>query len=141
MGKYILTYNRATNIVIQMGNYSNNLDHLFSALSDPTRRAIVSRLASGPATVSELSKPFDIALPNFLKHVRILENSGLIKTRKQGRTRVCAIRPEALTPTEKWLANHRQQMARRLDRMESYLETLKSPQVKKPKLKKGVIKA
>lgn len=113
-------------IVIHMDNYSDRLDHLFSALSDPTRRAIVSRLAKGPATVSELSEPFPIALPNFLKHVRILENSGLIKTRKQGRIRVCAIRPEALSPTEKWLTAQRKQMSGRLDRMEAYTEQLKS---------------
>lgn len=120
-----------------MDNYSNRLDQLFSALSDPTRRAIVSRLAAGPATVSELGEPFAIALPNFLKHVRILEHSGLIQTRKQGRTRVCAINPGALSPTEKWLSEQRKQMAGKLDRMESYIEQLKAKQADSPTRKKG----
>jgi DNA-binding transcriptional ArsR family regulator len=119
-----------------MDNYSDQLDHLFSALSDPTRRAIVSRLAKGPATVSELSGPFPMALPNFLKHVRILENSGLVRTQKQGRIRVCAIRPEALSPTEKWLTAQRKQMAGRLDRMEAYIEQLTSIRPNKKGTKK-----
>lgn len=126
MYKFFLTRTQPLNIVIHMDNYSNKLDHLFSALSDPTRRAIVNRLTQGPATVSELGEPFPIALPNFLKHVRILEQSGLIRTRKQGRVRVCAIRPEALSPTERWLEEQRKMMVGRLDRMEAYLEQLKS---------------
>lgn len=109
-----------------MGNYSEKLDHLFSALSDPTRRAIVQRLARGPATVGELGEPFPMALPNFLKHVRILEHSGLIKTRKQGRIRVCTIRPGALSPTERWLNEQRKLMAGRLDRMEAYAKQLQT---------------
>lgn len=119
-------------IVILMGNYSNELDHLFSALSDPTRRAIVRRLARGPASVSELSEPFSMALPNFLKHVRILERCGLIETLKQGRIRVCAIKPDALSPPERWLTEQRQQMAGTLDRMEAYAKKLQSAK-RKPK--------
>lgn len=107
-------------IVIRMDKYSSTLDQLFSALSDATRRGIVQRLAQGPATVSELSEPFPMALPNLLKHVRILEQSGLIETQKQGRIRVCAIRPEALSPTEQWLSEQRKQMSGTLDRMEAY---------------------
>lgn len=121
-----MTASPAAHIVTHMDNYSENLDHLFSALSDPTRRAIIQRLARSPATVSELSEPFPMALPNFLKHVRVLEQSGLIKTLKQGRVRVCAIRPEALSPTERWLNEQRKVMAGRLDRMEAYAKELQA---------------
>lgn len=118
-------------IVIRMGKYSENLDHLFSALSDATRRAIVQQLAQGPATVSELSAPFSMALPNFLKHIRILEQSGLIETHKQGRVRLCTIRPNALAPTERWLDEQRKLMAGTLDRMEAYAKKLQSTKSKK----------
>lgn len=80
----------------------------------------------GPATVSELSEPFPMALPNFLKHMRILEQSGLIETRKHGRVRVCAIQPDALSPTEQWLSAQRKQMSGTLDRMAAYGNSLKA---------------
>ena len=120
MDKFLLTPFLSAPIVTRMDKYSNNLDQLFSALSDATRRGIVQRLAQGPATVGELSEPFPMALPNLLKHVRILEQSGLIETQKQGRIRVCAIRPDALSPTEQWLSEQRKQMSGTLDRMEAY---------------------
>ena len=72
------------------------LDRTFSALSDPTRRHILERLAGGPATISELAQPFDITLPGLLKHVRILEEAGLVVTEKQGRTRQCRLGSEHL---------------------------------------------
>lgn len=113
-----------------MDNYHESLNLLFGALSDPTRREIMTTLCEGPASVGELKKPFPIALPNLLKHIRVLENSGLIETRKHGRIRICALKPEALAPTEQWLEEQRRLMEGRLDRMEAYIETLKAKRTK-----------
>ncbi len=109
-----------------MDNYSDQLNQLFAALSDPTRRDIMTRLCQGPASVGELKDPYPIALPNLLKHVHVLESSGLIETRKEGRTRICVIRPDALARTEAWLQTQRQLLEARFDRMESYIDTLKT---------------
>ena len=79
-----------------MANHSTDLDRTFAALSDPIRRAIVTRLCEGPKSVSELSAPFAIALPSLLKHVRVLEESGLISSEKTGRVRTCRI--EGIVP-------------------------------------------
>ena len=70
---------------------SDGLDTVFLALADPTRRAVIGRLGRGPASVTELARPFDIGLPSFLKHIRCLEDSGMIRTTKSGRTRTCTI--------------------------------------------------
>ncbi|OGH00543.1 MAG: transcriptional regulator [Candidatus Lambdaproteobacteria bacterium RIFOXYD1_FULL_56_27] len=113
-----------------MDDYSENLDLLFGALSDPTRRGILSRLCQGPASVGELKEPFLMALPNLLKHIRLLENSGLIETQKYGRMRICSLKPDALIPTEKWLEEQHRLMEGRLDRMEAYIETLKTTKAK-----------
>ncbi|MDP2284302.1 MAG: metalloregulator ArsR/SmtB family transcription factor [Pseudohongiella sp.] len=109
-----------------MDNYSEDLNLRFGALSDPTRRQIMTRLCAGPASVGELHEPFTIALPNLLKHIHVLEASGLIQTHKDGRTRICALNPDALSATENWLAEQRQLMEGRFDRMEAYLKTLKT---------------
>lgn len=101
------------------------LDHVFGALSDATRRAIVMRLCDGEASVGELAKPFDMALPSLMKHIRILESSGLIASEKIGRIRTCSLQPEALAIVETWLAVHREIWENRLDRLEMYVETLK----------------
>jgi len=125
-----LTSGFVGNTVTHMDNYFQDLNLLFGALSDPTRREIMTRLCQGPASVGELKEPFPIALPNLLKHIRVLESSGLIETRKHGRIRICALKPEALAPTEKWLEEQRRLMEGRLDRMETYIETLKAKQTK-----------
>jgi DNA-binding transcriptional ArsR family regulator/uncharacterized protein YndB with AHSA1/START domain len=104
-----------------MVKYST-LDRAFSALSDPTRREILQRLASGPATVSELAHPFDISLPGLLKHVRILEDAQLVITEKQGRTRRCRLGPEQLDDAAQWIATYRRRWEGRLDRLEGYLD-------------------
>lgn len=83
------------------------LDALFQALADPTRRAILSQLARGPASVSDLAQPFDMALPSLMGHLRKLEDAGLIDTRKDGRVRTCAIVPEAFAPVRGWLDEQR----------------------------------
>jgi len=108
-----------------MANYSTNLDRAFSALSDPTRRAIISRLCDGPRTVGELSEPFDLALPSLLKHVRVLEECGLISSEKTGRVRTCTIKPEALLATEAWIHQHVAAWEKRLDRLENHIDRMK----------------
>ena len=79
-----------------MDNNAIALDAIFHALADPTRRAVIQRLGEGPATVSELAEPFDMALPSFMKHVRVLEGTGLVRSRKLGRIRTCVLDRENL---------------------------------------------
>lgn len=100
------------------------LDILFQALGDPTRRAILSRLARGPATVTELAAPFDMALPSFLGHVRRLETSGLVQSSKSGRVRTVTLVPGAFTPIRGWLDEQRAIWEGRLDRLEDYVTQL-----------------
>ncbi|MCU9847738.1 metalloregulator ArsR/SmtB family transcription factor [Defluviimonas sp. WL0024] len=100
------------------------LDLLFQALGDPTRRAILERLARGPATVTELAAPFDMALPSFLGHVRKLETSGLVETAKHGRSRTVTLVPGAFTPVRSWLDEQRALWEGRLDRFDAYVQTL-----------------
>ena len=102
-----------------MAQYSATLDDVFSALSDPTRRAVVQRLDREPATVGELAKPFAISLPSFMKHVRMLETSGLIHTTKTGRVRTCTLRPEQLSLVDGWLSQQRDVWLARTDRLEA----------------------
>lgn len=106
-----------------MENHCPQLDRAFAALSDPTRRAVVARLCLGEASVSELAEPFSIGLPTFLKHIRALENGGFLETRKAGRVRVCALKPEALRRTDNWLNEHLGIWAARLDRMEAHIQS------------------
>ncbi|PWC77822.1 metalloregulator ArsR/SmtB family transcription factor [Azospirillum sp. TSH64] len=95
------------------------LDLTFRALADPTRRAVVQALGRGPATVGDLAKPFDMALPSFLQHLKMLEESGLVETRKVGRVRTCTLKPEALTAAERWLDAQRSLWTKRLDQLDS----------------------
>jgi DNA-binding transcriptional ArsR family regulator len=108
-----------------MAKFSTDLDSAFFALADPIRRAIVSRLCEGPKSVSELSEPFDLALPSLLKHVRVLEQSGLVSSEKIGRVRTCKIEPHALHATEAWIHQHIAAWEKRLDRMEAHIERMK----------------
>jgi DNA-binding transcriptional ArsR family regulator len=100
-----------------MDQYHGQLNGVFLALADPTRRAVLGRLGEGPASISELAKPFDMALPSFMKHIRFLEESGLIVTRKQGRVRTCAIEPDRLALVDGWLAEQRAIWEGRTDRL------------------------
>lgn len=108
-----------------MAKYSTDLDRTFSALADPTRRAIVGRLCGGPKSVTELSEPFELALPSLLKHLRVLEESGLISSEKTGRIRTCKIEAHALHATEAWLHQHISTWEKRLDRMEAHIQRMK----------------
>lgn len=119
-----------------MANKYESLDRIFAALSDSTRRAIVMRLSKEPASVSELSKPFAMAMPTLLQHVRVLETSGLIETEKIGRVRTCSLRVEVMARTEQWLAMQRAAWEQRLDRMESYVNELHAAETKNGKLKR-----
>ncbi|MDE9451537.1 helix-turn-helix transcriptional regulator [Aliiroseovarius sp. Z3] len=108
-----------------MDNNSPNLDTVFLAFADPTRRAVLRQLGQGPASVSDLSAPFDMALPPFMKHIRTLENAGLIITRKEGRVRTCEINPARYAEVEQWLIDQRKGWASRYQKLDALLETLK----------------
>ncbi|MDN3713587.1 metalloregulator ArsR/SmtB family transcription factor [Paracoccus cavernae] len=107
-----------------MAKYDSDLSQLFQALADPTRRAILARLAQGPAPVSELARPTGLKLPTVMRHLSVLEEAGLIASSKDGRVRSCAVVPEALTPMCDWLDEQRAHWESRLDRLESYVMTL-----------------
>lgn len=104
-----------------MEQYSDQLNGIFSALADPTRRAVIGRLGQGPASISDLAKPFDMALPSFMKHIHLLEGSGLIRTRKQGRVRTCAIEKQQFTVIDAWLSAQRALWEARTDRLEQFV--------------------
>jgi DNA-binding transcriptional ArsR family regulator len=107
-----------------MVNYSSGLDHLFGALADPARRAIVERLSQGPAGVSELARPLPMSLPAVLQHLAVLEAAGLVRSEKVGRVRTCRIEPGVLSQAEKWIEARRTEWERRLDRLGEYLKTM-----------------
>lgn len=111
-------------ILSHMTKHDSDLDTMFQALSDPTRRAVVSRLMEGPASVSTLAEPFDMALPTFLQHIARLEHSGLVRSEKRGRTRICHAEPAQLTPARDWIDEQRALWEARLDRLEAFVETL-----------------
>lgn len=97
------------------------LDATFAALADPTRRAIVDRLALGEATVLELAAPFAISLPAVSRHLKVLERAGLIDRRRRGRERPCSLRPEAVAEVAGWAEHTRRVWEQRLDRLDRYL--------------------
>jgi DNA-binding transcriptional ArsR family regulator len=107
-----------------MAKHDPDLSLLFHALSDPTRRSILTRLAEGPAPVTELFAPTGLRLPTVMRHLSVLEEAGLIATSKDGRVRTCAIVPEALTPVRSWLDDQRTLWEDRLDRLDAYVMTL-----------------
>ena len=109
-------------ILSHMEQYQERLNDLFQALADPTRRAVLGRLGAGPASIGELAKPFAMALPSFMKHIHVLEGSGWIQTRKEGRVRICAIETRAFAAADAWLAAQRAQWAARFDRFDALLE-------------------
>lgn len=102
-----------------MAKHSPELSLLFHALADPTRRSILSRLANGPARVTDLSGPTGLRLPTVMRHLSVLEEAGLIASAKDGRVRTCAIVPEALEPARTWLDEQRSIWESRLDRLEA----------------------
>src|SRR4051812_4885718 len=103
---------------------ANHLDQVFAALADPTRRSVLERLGRGAAPVSEMAAPFAMALPSFLQHLKVLEDSGLVRSRKIGRVRTFRIVPRRMQSAERWLARERGMWQRRLDQLDQFLETL-----------------
>ena len=111
-----------------MLNYQTPLDLAFQALADPARRSIVERLTKGPASVSELAKPLPMSLPAVMLHLKVLEDSGLIKTQKVGRVRTCRIEAQSFSQAERWIAERRQMWERNLDRLGAFLDDTKPEQ-------------
>ena len=99
----------------------NKLDRTFQALGDPTRRAIVERLAGGPASVSELAAPLPMSLPAVMLHLKVLEESGLVISEKKGRVRTCRIEPKMLSEAERWVGERRRMWERNLDQLGAFL--------------------
>jgi DNA-binding transcriptional ArsR family regulator len=118
---------------------ADRLSTTFAALSDPTRRAILARLALGETSVSELAKPFDVSLPAISKHLKVLERAGLITRGRDAQMRPCKIEVKALQEADGWLEEYRRLWEQRLDRLDDYLLTLKAEAAKtgKPKETKG----
>jgi DNA-binding transcriptional ArsR family regulator len=104
-----------------MLNYSADLDLVFQALADPTRRGMVERLSRGPASVSQLAQPLEMTLSAVVQHLAVLEASGLVRSEKAGRVRTCRVEPAALRTAEAWIAQRRATWERRLDRLGDYL--------------------
>ena len=104
---------------------ARTIDRIFRALADGTRRRVVERLGRGPASVSELAEPFDMALPSFVQHLRVLEDCGLVVSVKQGRVRSYQLATKRLKTAEDWLSRQRALWEKRLDQLDSYLLTLK----------------
>lgn len=107
-----------------MLNQQAELDRLFHALADPARRAMVERLTHGPAPVSELARPLPMSLPAAMQHLGVLEEAGLVRSRKVGRVRTCAIQPQALKLAGGWIDARRVEWEQRLDRLGEYLRTM-----------------
>ena len=107
-----------------MPHHANPLDQAFHALSDPTRRAVISRLVDGELPVSALAEPFDMALPSFSQHLKVLEDCGLIATEKRGRSRWCRLQSQRFDEAADWMQAERRRWAQRIDRLEDYLDAL-----------------
>jgi DNA-binding transcriptional ArsR family regulator len=97
------------------------LDLVFQALSDPSRRTMVERLSRGPASVSDLAQPLEMSLPAVMQHLQVLETSGLVRSEKTGRVRMCRIEPKTFAAAEGWFAGRRASWERRFDRLEAFL--------------------
>jgi DNA-binding transcriptional ArsR family regulator len=101
----------------------------FAALADPTRRAILARLAAGEATVTELAAPFDMSLPGISKHLRVLQRAGLIEQGRQAQWRPCRLQPEPLRNVADWVGQYRRHWEESFERMDAYLRELQNSQV------------
>jgi DNA-binding transcriptional ArsR family regulator len=107
-----------------------NLDATFSALADPTRRAILARLARGETTVQDLAQPFAMSLPAISKHLKVLEHAGLISRSREAQWRPCRIEPRALKDVDDWLDRYRRFFDESFERLDDYLKTLQSKEPK-----------
>ena len=109
----------------------HDLDATFSALADPTRRAILARLATGDATVNELAEPFDLSLPAISKHLKVLERSGLISRGRRAQFRPCHLEPEPLDGAVHWIERNRRVWTERFDQLEQHLRDIQRAQREK----------
>ena len=100
------------------------LDRVFHSLSHGARRAVIAQLANGPASIGDLAQRHQMALPSFMKHVRVLEESEIVISRKMGRVRMCELRPSALTAAQDWLEQERRIWEARLNQLDAFIETL-----------------
>jgi DNA-binding transcriptional ArsR family regulator len=105
---------------------SQEISRIFQALADPTRRAVVERLARGPASTTELAGPFDMALPSFAQHLAMLEKCGMVRSRKEGRVRRYHLAPKPLATAEDWMVAQRAIWNQRLDQLQDYVEGMKT---------------
>lgn len=113
---------------------NDSLDRTFQALADPVRREMLARLSRGPASVSELAKPFSISLPAVMQHLAALQTSGLVRSEKKGRVRTVQLESNALGAAESWIAERRAEWEAQLDRFEDYLSKLKNGENEWPRL-------
>jgi DNA-binding transcriptional ArsR family regulator len=109
----------------------DTLSVTLSALADPTRRAILARLAKGEATVNEIARPFDISLPAVSRHLKVLEGAGLISRGREAQWRPCRLEPRALKAVDNWLSRYRRFWTESFDRMDAYLAELKAKEKRK----------
>ena len=112
------------------------LSATFSALADPTRRAILARLALGETSVTDLAEPFEMSMPAVSKHLKVLERAGLITRSREAQWRPCRIEPQALKNVDEWLERYREFWEASLDRLGEYLEELQAKDARKPKRKR-----
>jgi DNA-binding transcriptional ArsR family regulator len=111
-------------------NQSATLSTVFQALTDPTRRAVIERLTRGPAPMTELARPFDMALPSFSQHLGVLESCGLVRSKKVGRVRTYRLAPDPLKKAQSWMARQREQWEQRLDQLDAGANQLQAKQEK-----------
>ena len=111
-----------------MVQYTSDLDAVFAAVADSTRRGILAQLGRREASITELAQAFDMTLTGMRKHVRVLEDAGLVQTRKEGRVRTCTLGPRRLTDEAAWIANYQRMVEARLDSLGEFLERTKGDQ-------------
>ena len=123
--------------MVQQLTSSEHLNATFSALADPTRRAILARLASGETSVSELAEPFEMSLPAISKHLKVLQRAGLIERSREAQWRPCRLAPAPLKDASEWLDRYRRFWEESFDRLEDYLRELQKRDPKKKENKNG----
>jgi DNA-binding transcriptional ArsR family regulator len=111
-----------------MVQYSSDLDAVFAAVADPTRRGILERLGRREASISELAEAFEMTLTGMKKHVKVLEDAGLVQTKKVGRVRTCTLGPRRLAAEAAWIAKYQQMVEAQLDSLGAFLERTKGDQ-------------
>jgi len=123
--------------MVQQSISADRLDATFSALADPTRRAILARLASGETSVSQLAEPFEMSMPAISKHLKVLERAGLIERGREAQWRPCRLAPAPLKDASDWLDHYRAFWEERFDRLEEYLRELQKKDAQKKESKHG----